>query len=124
MKHLTMLTTALFSLSLLAGCANTPAHQGMPDVRGRILEQSDQGVVVSVGSADAIAIGNELTVYRPVLVGTPKQIPYFMHKATGELRVEQVLSAHSARATLLSGMASKGDVVQRRSDAQPSGSST
>lgn len=106
---------AMIALSLSAGCAGAPPTPSRTHaVHGRILEQLARDVVVGVGSADPITLGSELTVYQSTLVGTPKQVPYYSDTLTGTLRIEQMLTPHSSRATLLSGVAYKGEWVERR----------
>ena len=114
MKHAVNLALAIGVLTTLGGCTAQSVKQRTLAVRGRIVKQSADAVWIDLGSADRIAIGNQLTVYRATLMGTPKQAPYYADQNAGTIRVDHVVSAHLASAMLVEGTATKGEWVESR----------
>jgi hypothetical protein len=88
---------------------------------GRILESTAGGVYLCIGSADGAIAGQRLEVVRTVRGHTgPKQVgPSTRRQEVGEVRIDQVVDGHFARATVISGRPRKGDVVRLAKPAAP-----
>lgn len=103
------------ALGNTGGCATSPsAPAASQAAHGQVMAQLEQDVVVSLGWADPVAAGSELTVYWSILGGAPRRTPHFRDIVTGQLRVETILAPHLARALLVNGVARKGEWVVRR----------
>ncbi|MGS1120388.1 hypothetical protein [Rhodanobacter sp. UC4436_H3] len=97
----------------LGGCASSAVQQDQVVVQGHVLEQSDHTVLIDVGSADHIAIGNEFVVYRVTRFGdAAKGNTYSSERRSGSIRIDEILTAHSSRATIEDGIASTGEMVE------------
>ncbi len=112
MKSAIKWLTVLVALSMLWGCASPASRHDTPAAHGRVLNASEDAVLMDLGSVDRITTGSELLVYRSTLVGSPKQPPYYTDNPHGTLRVEHVVSAHLASAKLVNGSAAKGEWVE------------
>ena len=106
----------------LAGCASSTVRHDPLVVQGHVLEQSDHTVLIDLGSADHVTIGDEFVAYRVTRFGDPgyKGKPHYSERRSGSIRIDEILAAHSARATLLDGLASTGEMVEFRHARQSS----
>ncbi|MFC5741832.1 hypothetical protein [Dyella tabacisoli] len=100
----------------LAGCASSTVQHAPLVVQGHVLGPSDHAVLIDVGSADHVTIGDEFVAYRVTRFGDPayKGKPHYSERRSGSIRIDEILTAHSARATLVDGLASTGEMVEFR----------
>ena len=114
-RVITILIELSVVVTTLGGCASSAVQQDQLVVQGHVLQQSDHTVLVDVGSADHIAVGNEFVVYRVTRFGDPARgKPYYSERRSGSIRIVEILTAHTARATLEDGLASTGEMVEFR----------
>ena len=83
-------------------------------MRGQVLEQQANTLVVCIGRADGAEIGQELDVIRHVRISMgPKATgPQFRPKDVGRARITTIFDEHYAQATVLEGDVKVGDVVE------------
>ncbi len=108
------------ALLLMAFSATPARSEDDPSIyhrylmKGSIVEVSDGSVYLCIGTHDGAAKGQELDVVRVSRAsgGGPKAPPTFKRQTVGRVRIDEVVDEHFARATVISGSAEKGDIVE------------
>jgi hypothetical protein len=108
--RLLSLLTAVLMVSSYA-TAQTGYHANV--MKGSIIEMQDSKIYICIGSRDGAKVGQELDVYnvgaKPMMYKEP---PDFKREHTGKIRIVEILDEHFARATLVSGKAERGYIVE------------
>lgn len=116
-----LLASVLVALAVGATSAQAaePGFRHTYLMRGQVLEQQDNTLVVCIGKADGAQVGQELDVVRHIRISLgPKATgPSFRPKDVGRARITTIYDEHYAQATVLEGEVKVGDVVQLK---QPS----
>ncbi|MEE9913956.1 MAG: hypothetical protein K4571_19775 [Deltaproteobacteria bacterium] len=82
-------------------------------MKGSIIEKTDGGVYLCVGSKDGAVVGQELNVYKVVFTGKVKsETPSFRRDKIGKVKITEIVDEHFAKATIVSGKAERNDVVE------------
>ena len=107
------IVTAL--LVILAGCSTmqTAGHKYL--MRGQVIEASGGTVYLCVGTADGAKSGQQLSAYRFVSRHTPSSKtggPAFTREKTGTVEIVEIVDEHYARAKVLAGDVSEGNLVE------------
>lgn len=104
----------------VAGCATMKSLGHKYIMKGQILDVSNGEVSLCIGSADGATVGQELPVYRYIVV--PKG-PYtgvrtratplsYRRETVGSVKITQIVDEHFARATILQGDLKENDVAE------------
>jgi hypothetical protein len=120
---MTKISKLAFAASLLAVStllAVSSARAESPGIRhtvfmaGSVIEASDEGIYLCIGTAEGAAPGQVLDVVRVTRVrsGNPKQGIRFHREKVGKVKVEAIVDEHFAQATVLDGKVEKGDIVR------------
>ena len=108
------LSLSLILIVALAGCASleTAGHKYI--MRGQILEVDGDTAYLCIGSADGAKVGQELTVYRVLRIGTPGQrtTVRYERKQAGKVRITEIVDEHMANAKIISGQAKENYIVE------------
>ena len=82
-------------------------------MRGQILEATDEGVYLCIGSADGAKVGQEFKVYKFVKMSElrPKQAN-FKREETGTIKITEIVDEHYAKARRLTGEAKENYIVE------------
>jgi len=82
-------------------------------MKGSILSTQDHGVYLCIGTEQGATAGQVLDVVKSarVHVGSPKAAPRFERRHIGKVRIDAVVNGHFARATIVEGVASEGNIV-------------
>jgi len=83
-------------------------------MKGSIIESGADGIYLCIGTNDGASVGQELDVIR--VKKMPRSLhkgrPRFSREHVGRVRIDEVVDEHFARATVVSGEADKGDIVE------------
>lgn len=108
-----------FALAFAAGASqaagNDPGLRHTYFMAGSVIESSGQSVYLCIGSPDGAKVGETLDVIRVTRDHTvnPKQgNERFQHAKVGTVRIDAIVDEHYAKATAITGVAEKGDIVQ------------
>ncbi|MBI4842863.1 MAG: hypothetical protein HY809_00860 [Nitrospirae bacterium] len=82
-------------------------------MRGQILEASDEGVYLCIGSADGAEAGQKYKVYKFVKLPEmgPKQ-PNYKKEETGTVIITEIVDEHYAKARITKGEAKENYIVE------------
>lgn len=107
--------TGLFAAgAALAADSHSLRHTWL--MRGQILEAQDAALVLCIGSADGASVGQELDVVHHHRVNAaPKGAGRYRREVIGKVRIDAIVDAHYAQATVISGVASENDSVELES---------
>lgn len=103
---------SIIMLTLVTGCATfqTAKHQYM--MRGQILESTDDGIYLCIGSADGAKAGQEYKVYKFVRTQGYKSQPNYRKEKTGTVIITDIVDEHYAKARILTGEAKENYIVE------------
>ena len=108
--RLLLMLMAVLMISSYA-TAQTGYHANV--MKGSIIEMQDSKIFICIGSRDGAKFGQELDVYnvgaKPMMYNEPLG---FKREHTGKIRIVEILDEHFARATLVSGKAERGYIVE------------
>ncbi len=110
LKSAVSLILATFAIFLIVSCA-TRYHGGL--MKGSVVDASNSGIVLCIGSEDGASVGQELDVYGVIeQTSEPLARPSFKRVQTGKVKITEIIDKHFAKATVISGKAEKDDIVQ------------
>lgn len=95
-------------LFAFGSCATGHAAHHAYLMKGSIVETSAEGVTICVGSKDGAEVGQVLAVSH-VLRG---QKGTYSKQKVGAIKITQIFDEHFAKATVASGKAEMGDIVE------------
>lgn len=103
---------SIIMLTLITGCATfqTAKHQYI--MRGQILESTDDGIYLCIGSADGAKAGQEYKVYKFVRTPGTKSQPNYRKVETGTIKIIDIVDEHYAKAKILTGEAKENYIVE------------
>ncbi len=83
-------------------------------MKGSIIESSEEGIYLCIGTEDGAKPGQVLDVMRISRVpgGSPKSAPKFRREKVGQVEILEVVDEHFARAKKVSGEAKVSDMVE------------
>ena len=101
-------------LTLITGCATFQTAKHKYIMRGQILEATDEGLYLCIGSADGAKAGQEYKVYKFVRMqqGTKSIRPNYRKEETGTVKITEIVDEHYAKARILTGEAKENYVVE------------
>ena len=101
-------------LAVSSARAESPGIRHTVFMAGSVIEASDEGIYLCIGTAEGAAPGQVLDVVRVTRVrsGNPKQGIRFHREKVGKVKVEAIVDEHFAQATVLDGKVEKGDIVR------------
>ena len=103
---------SLIMLSFVAGCTTFEAAKHQYIMRGQILESSDDGIYLCIGSADGAKEGQEYKVYKFVRTPGTKSQPNYRREETGTIKITDIVDEHYAKAKILTGEAKENYIVE------------
>ena len=115
-KTLVVGLASSLALVTAAPLASSAAAQGLQHaffMRGQIVDASADSLIVCVGKEDGAQAGQILDVVR-VSPNPGPRTQTFRRERVGQVRIEHVVDAHFAHATLVSGSAERHDLVELR----------
>jgi len=109
-KRTVSLILVTFVIFLMFSCARI-YHAYL--MKGNILEASDSDVYLCIGSKDGASVGQELNVYK-VIMNPQEPLARRASKGvqTGKVKITEIFDNRIAKATVISGKAEKGDIVE------------
>ncbi len=107
LKSIASTISATFVSLLIVSCATV--YHGVL-MKGSIIEASDSEVYLCIGSKDGASVGQELDVYKIVRVIQTRSD--FRRELAGKVKITEIVDEHFAKATVISGKAEKGDIVE------------
>ena len=81
-------------------------------MRGKILESTDEGLYLCIGSADGAKEGQEYKVYKFVRKSGTKSQPNYRREETGTIKITNIVDEHYAKAKILTGEAKENYIVE------------
>ncbi len=110
LKRAVSLILATFPIFLIVSCATV--YHGYP-MKGSVVDASNSGIVLCIGSEDGASVGQELDVYEVIeQASEPLAKPNFKRVQTGKVKITEIIDKHFAKATVISGKAEKDDIVE------------
>lgn len=106
-KSAASLILSSFVIFLIVSCA-TVYHGYL--MKGSIIETSDSEVYLCIGRRDGASVGQVLDVYK--IPETKPEALHFTRVHTGKVKITEIIDEHFAKATVISGKAEKGDIVE------------
>lgn len=103
---------SLIMLSFVAGCTTFEAAKHQYTMRGQILESTDEGLYLCIGSADGAKAGQEYKVYKFVRTPGVKSQPNYRKEKTGTIKITEIVDEHYAKAKILTGEAKENYIVE------------
>lgn len=103
---------SLIMLSFVAGCTTFEAAKHQYIMRGQILESTDDGIYLCIGSADGAKEGQEYKVYKFVRTPGTKSQPNYRKEKTGTIKITNIVDEHYAKAKILTGEAKENYIVE------------
>lgn len=110
-KRLLLVALMMVGLFILVSCTASQQqriHHGFL-MKGSILQMTDEGVYLCVGSRDGAKVGQELDVYKMIFTTAKKPAT---RVKTGKVKITEIIDEHFATATVISGKAEKDDIVE------------
>lgn len=106
-------TLSIIMFSLISGCATFETAKHKYIMRGQILESTDEGLYLCIGSADGAEVGQEYKVYKFVRMSETKSArPNYIKKETGKVKITEIVDEHYAKARILTGEARENYIVE------------
>lgn len=106
-----IMVLGIFSI-VLAGCANSDfSHKYL--MRGQVIAESSDNIVVCVGLNDGAEVGQELNAYRFIetnFMGEGEES--YERKNIGKVKIEKLIDGHYAKVIVIEGEVKKYDMVQ------------
>jgi hypothetical protein len=116
MKSVFLGLASSLALASMSPFATSVAAQGLQHtflMRGQVVDVGGDGLVVCIGREDGAQPGQVLDVVR-VSADPGPRARTFRRDKVGQIRIEHIVDAHFAHATLISGSAEKHDLVELR----------
>lgn len=112
MGMMVLLALAIAVASAVPASAASAYHKYV--MKGSIIEASDAGIYLCIGTEDGAKPGQVLDVMRISrdTSGAPKGGPRFKREKVGEVEILQVVDEHFARARKVKGEATVSDMVE------------
>jgi hypothetical protein len=108
-----IMTLSIIALSIIASCASLETARHNYIMRGQILESTNAGIYLCIGSADGAEVGQEYTVYKFIKTEDVKtNIPRYSREETGTVKIIEIVDVHYAKAKILTGEAKANYVVE------------
>ena len=108
-KRVLLIVLMMVGLFMLTSCAAIQKPYHSVFMKGSIIEITDTGVYLCIGSKDGASVGQELDVYK-MNFSTPKKTA--TRVKTGKVKITEIVDEHFATATVISGKAEKYDTVE------------
>jgi hypothetical protein len=106
LKSAVPLILAAIVILLMVSCASV--YHGYL-MKGSIIESNSE-IYLCIGSKDGASVGQEFEVYK-IVQGQSKANP-FKRELAGKVKITEIIDEHFAKATVISGKAEKGDIVE------------
>ncbi len=107
-----LLAISVAAIGAAPSSAESTYHKYL--MKGSIIESSEEGIYLCIGTADGAKTGQVLDVVRTsrATSGAPKGGAKFKREKVGAVEILEVVDEHFARAKKLSGEANVGDLVE------------
>ena len=99
-------------LAIAGGCAKMDSARHNYVMRGQILDITDDGVYLCIGSEDGAVVGQEYEVYQFVKTGNVKSLPFYKKENTGTVKLTEITDEHYAKAKIVAGVAKLNQIVE------------
>jgi len=109
LKSVALFILVTLVIFVVVSCA-TVCHGYL--MKGSIVDTSNSGIVLCIGSEDGASVGQELNVYKVTRNGPKPGVPVFKRVETGKVKVTEIIDKHFAKAVVISGKAEKDDIVE------------
>lgn len=108
------ITLSIILFFVITSCATVETARHQYIMRGQILEATNDGVYLCIGSADGAEAGQEYKVYRFVRVPLKPSLPNYKREETGTVKITEVVDEHYAKAKIITGEAGVNSIVELR----------
>jgi len=97
---------------VITGCANSDfSHNYL--MRGQVVSDSPNNVVVCVGLEDGAKVGQVLNTYHFIINDDNEEgAKSFKKEEKGQVRIEEIIDEHFAKVSVLKGTVNTNDMVQ------------
>lgn len=124
-KRLLLVALMILGLFTVASCATTSTGKMSHGIamKGAVVAVNNEGVVISIGSLDGAAVGEELEVWRTIYgVGEKASTSSYAgtvstgeisESMVGKIRIKKVRDGHFSVADVISGTAVLHDTVEK-----------
>ena len=100
-------------IAIASGCATIDSTRHSYIMRGQILDVTDDGVYLCIGSKDGAVVGQEYAVYRFTRTSNFKSpLPTFKKMDAGTVKLTEITDEHYAKARVIVGEAKIHDIVE------------
>ena len=106
------ITLSIILFFIITSCATFETARHKYIMRGQILEATDEGVYLCIGSADGAEVGQELKVYKFVKIPLRPKQPNYKREETGTVKITEIVDEHYAKAKILTGEAKENYIVE------------
>lgn len=115
-----LLTAVTWLVGAVMADASEPGIYHRYFMKGSIVEASEAGIYLCIGTHDGATAGQELDVFHVSHVSAgPKGAIKLKREKVGRVRIDEVVDEHFATATVIEGKAEKGDIVELEEKAEP-----
>lgn len=119
-RRLGVLTGLAWLVSAVMAGAEEPGLYHRYFMKGSIVDASEAGIYLCIGTNDGATAGQELDVFHVSQVSNgPKGAIGLKREKVGRVRIGEVIDEHFATATIIEGKAEKGDIVELEEKAEP-----
>lgn len=109
-----IITLSIVLFFVITSCATVETARHQYIMRGQILEATDEGVYLCIGSADGAEVGQELKVYKFVKIPLRPKQPNYKREETGTVKITEIVDEHYAKAKIITGEAGVNSIVELR----------
>jgi hypothetical protein len=110
MSGLVYILPVMFMIILLTSCATMGKAYHKYLMKGSIIETSDDGVYLCIGTRDGAKVGQEFDVYKIITISHARST--FQRVHAGKVKITEIVDEHFAKAKVISGKAEKNDIVE------------
>ena len=110
MRGLVYMGSFMLMVILLTSCATMGTAYHKYIMKGSIIETSDDGVYLCIGTRDGAKVDQELDVYKIITISHARST--FQRVHVGKIKITEVVDEHFAKAKVISGKAEKNDIVE------------
>jgi len=100
----------MFMIILSTSCATMGKAYHKYLMKGSIIETSDDGVYLCIGTVDGAKVGQEFDVYKIRTISKARST--FQREYAGKVRIMEIVDEHFTKAKVISGKLEKNDVVE------------
>lgn len=108
-----IMTLTIFVLSIMTSCATVETVRHNYIMRGQVIEATNEGVYLCIGSADGAEVGQEFKVFKYIIMPATKSLrPDHRREETGMVKITEIVDEHYAKAKILRGEVKENYIVE------------